>query len=122
MPKVVHFEIPADNPERAVQFYSSVFGWKIERWGGPVEYWLAMTGSESEPGINGAIMRRQRSFTSVVNSIQVPSVEDFARRVTGNGGKIIAPRQTIPGVGYIAYSQDPEGNSFGLFQPDSSAK
>lgn len=59
MPRVIHFEIGADNPERASKFYSQVFRCKIQNWGGPVDYWLANTGAAGEPGINGAIMYRR---------------------------------------------------------------
>ncbi|HPT75026.1 MAG TPA: VOC family protein, partial [Methanomassiliicoccaceae archaeon] len=55
MPRVIHFEIPAEDPERAVEFYKKVFGWKIDKWEGPIDYWLVMTGENDEPGINGAI-------------------------------------------------------------------
>ena len=55
MARVVHFEIPVDNPDRAVKFYTDVFGWKIEKWEGPIDYWLITTGEENEPGINGAL-------------------------------------------------------------------
>jgi len=57
MPRVIHFEIPADDPARAVKFYEAVFGWKIEKWNGPMDYWLAMTGEQEQPGIDGAITR-----------------------------------------------------------------
>jgi len=56
MSKVIHFEIHADDPQRAIRFYSSAFGWKIDRWGGPMDYWLVTAGAEGEPGINGAVM------------------------------------------------------------------
>jgi predicted enzyme related to lactoylglutathione lyase len=58
LPRVIHFEIPADNPERAVQFYQQVFGWKIQKWAGHADYWLATTGEDKEPGINGAIAEK----------------------------------------------------------------
>lgn len=58
MTRVIHFEIASDNPERAAKFYKEVFDWKIEKWEGPVDYWLVTTGKENEPGINGAIMER----------------------------------------------------------------
>ena len=58
MPRVIHFEIPADNPDRAVRFYSDVFGWQFNKWEGPVEYWLITTGADGQPGINGGMLRR----------------------------------------------------------------
>ncbi len=121
MPRVIHFELGADNPERAIKFYSKVFNWKIEKWAGPQGYWLITTGTDEQPGINGAIMRRQDPAATTINSIDVPSVDDFAARIVKNGGKIIAPKMPIPGVGYFAYCQDTEGNTFGIMQADKSA-
>ncbi len=122
MPRVVHFEIAAENPERAVKFYSEVFSWKIEKWAGPVDYRLITTGSDDEPGINGAIMKRENPQATVTNTIEVPSADDFLSRVVAKGGKVVAPKMPVPGVGYAAYFQDTEGNVFGLMQPDTSAE
>jgi predicted enzyme related to lactoylglutathione lyase len=122
MPKVIHFEINADQPKRAVKFYSEVFGWKIKNWGGPVDYWLASTGEEGEHGIDGAITKRTSPAASTVNTISVPSLDEFMSKVSMNGGKVITPRMTVPGVGYFAYCQDTEGNVFGIMEEDSSAK
>ncbi len=122
MYRVVHFEIAADDPARAVEFYSRVFGWKIEKWGGPVDYWLTATGKENEPGINGAIARRQDWMANVVDTIEVPSVDDSLIKITGADGKVIAPKMAVPGVGYVAYFQDTEGNVMGLIQSDPSAQ
>lgn len=122
MPRVIHFEINADQPERAVKFYSEVFGWNIQNWGGPVDYWLATTGEQGQPGIDGAITKRMDPTATTVNTISVPSLEDFMAKVTEKGGKVITPRMAIPGVGYFAYCKDTEGNTFGIMQEDSSAK
>ncbi len=62
MPRVVHFEIYADNPERAIRFYETVFGWQVHKWEGPMDYWLICTGKDEE-GINGAIMQRDKPLT-----------------------------------------------------------
>ena len=121
MPRVVHFEIPADDPERAVKFYEEVFGWKIDRWEGPVDYWLISTGEEGEPGIDGAIMPREEQKTTV-NTIDVPSYEEFAKKVEEAGGKVVTPKMAIPSVGYHSYCIDSEGNVFGIMQSDPEAK
>ncbi len=122
MTRVVHFEIPADNPDRAVKFYSKVFDWQIEKWAGPQDYWMVNTGPDSLPGINGAIMRRQEPVGTVVNTVDVPSVDDYVKKVVAAGGKVIMPKTAIPGVGYMAYCTDTEGNKFGLYQTDLGAK
>jgi len=120
MLRVVHFEIPADNPQRAGEFYQGVFGWKIQKWEGPQPYWLCDTGTG--PGINGGIMQRSPQFQTVVNTIDVPSVDEYTKKIAGAGGKVVAPKMAIPKVGYLAYCLDTEGNIFGIMQSDSSAK
>jgi predicted enzyme related to lactoylglutathione lyase len=121
MGRVIHFEINADNPERAVKFYEGVFGWKISTWGGPVDYWLVSTGERNKPGVDGAIMKRMDKETTVI-FVDVPSVDEFLKKVVKVGGKAITEKTPIPGTGYSAYCRDTEGNVFGLFQEDSSAK
>jgi predicted enzyme related to lactoylglutathione lyase len=120
MPRVVHFEIAADDPQRAAAFYSEVFGWRIQKWDGPVEYWLVQTG-ESGPGIDGGLMRRAGAPGPVVNTVDVDDVEDAIARITRVGGKVLSPKQAIPGIGWFAYCQDTEGNPFGIMQSDPSA-
>jgi len=121
MSRVVHFEIPAENPDRAAAFYKKAFGWKIEKWDGPMEYWMVNTGAEGTPGINGGLMRKG-NVTTTTNTIGVASVEQALAAVAGAGGKQIMPKTPIPGVGYFAYCQDTEGNLFGVMQPDTNAK
>jgi predicted enzyme related to lactoylglutathione lyase len=111
----------ADQPERAVKFYADVFGWKAQKWDSPEDYWLITTGDDDQPGINGGLMKRPDPSASTVNSIDVPSVDDFATKIAKNGGKAVVPKMAIPGVGYLAYCQDTEGNTFGIFQTDESA-
>ncbi len=121
MPRVVHFEIPADNPDRAIRFYSEIFGWKFQKWEGPMEYWLVQTGEEQK-GIDGGLMRRRIPGASTVNTVEVTSVDDSIRNIESKGGTTVVPKMPIPGVGYLAYCNDPEGNMFGIMQPDPAAK
>ena len=121
MTRVVHFEVMAEDPARAIKFYKNVFGWEIVKWAeGAQDYWLVTTGSNEEPGINGGIAKSQGQ-PMTVNTIDVPSVDDFSAKVVQNGGKIVVPKMAIPGVGYLVYCQDTEGVMFGLMQADSSA-
>ena len=121
MSRVVHFEITADDPERAVQFYTEVFGWQLHKWDGPQDYWLATTGAKDAPGIDGAIMRRDPSMPEVVNTLDVSSVDDAVAKISAHGGSVVAPKMAIPGIGYFAYCKDTEGNTFGVMQSDPSA-
>lgn len=122
MPRVIHFEISADDPERAHKFYSEVFGWKFNKWEGPMPYWLVETGPSDQPGINGGLFVRRGPMTGHVNSIDVPSVDDFVERIKSHGGKCVLEKMAIPGVGWLAYCEDTEGSIFGLHQSDPSAK
>jgi len=121
MARVIHFEIPVNDPDRAIKFYTNVFGWKIEKWPGPMDYWLVNSGDEKKPGINGGIMKRGNVQTTT-NTLGVDSVDDSVKAVTKAGGKLVMPKTPIPGVGYFAYCEDPEGNLFGVMQADAGAK
>jgi len=121
MPRVVHFEIGAEEPERAVKFYQDVFDWRVDKWEGPADYWLVMTGKDEEPGIDGAIMDRNPA-QSVINTVDVPSVDDFTKKVTDAGGKIVQPKIAVPDIGWFAYCADTEGNVFGIMEEDGSAR
>ncbi|PPD58327.1 VOC family protein [Dehalogenimonas etheniformans] len=122
MNRVIHFEIPAIKADRAVKFYETVFGWKIEKWAGPMDYWNITTGADKEPGINGAIMSVDGAIKQVVNTIGVKNLDEAAKKVLAAGGKRVSPDQTVPGIGYFAYFTDTEGNPFGLMQNDPKAK
>jgi predicted enzyme related to lactoylglutathione lyase len=121
MSRVVHFEIPADDPQRAIDFYEKVFGWRIEKWDGPMEYWLIMTGPEDQPGIDGGLAARQDPDTGVENTIDVADLDQALDKVKSQGGEILRPKQIVPGVGHMAYIKDTEGNVFGLMESDPDA-
>jgi len=120
MPRPVHFEIPADDPERAAAFYRDLFGWQITKWEGPMDYWLVTTG-EGGPGIDGGLMKRPEPGYPVANTIDVPSVDEYVKKVEAKGGKITMPKMAVTGIGWMAYCTDPEGNLFGIMEMDPSA-
>jgi len=122
MPKINHFEINADNPLRAKNFYENVFNWKIEKWEGPLEYWLIMAGDEEEPGINGGLQKRENKEDKISNYISVKSVDDTIKKIENHGGKIIKPKSSIPGVGYYAIFKDTEGNRLDLMEENENVK
>jgi predicted enzyme related to lactoylglutathione lyase len=101
MAKPIHFDLSADQPDRAVTFYRKVFDWKIEKWEGPEDYWLINTGNKAEPGITGGIAGRIKPEDSTALVFNVDSVDHFAKRVEKSGGKIREPKRAIPGVGYL---------------------
>ena len=122
MARVVHFELPAENPDRAISFYKAALGWSITKWEGPMDYWLIKTGPEDQPGIDGGIARRSEGDSGAVNSIDVPSVDDYVAKIEGVGGNVVAPKMSVPGVGYMAYCKDPDGNVFCIMEEDTSVK
>lgn len=121
MNRVTHFEIPADEPEKALKFYGDVFGWNFQQFADN-PYWIASTGSNEEPGINGAIMKKRDPAQPVVNSIEVKSVDEICATIQANGGTIVVPKMAIPGLGWVAYFKDLDQNIFGVFENDETAK
>lgn len=122
MSRVIHFELTAEDPARAIAFYEKVFGWQLNKWDGPVEYWLISTGPEDEAGIDGGLSRRAETQGSgTVNTVGVASVDTAAVLVKANGGEIIQPKRAVPGVGWMVYCRDSEGNAFGMMEDDPTA-
>jgi predicted enzyme related to lactoylglutathione lyase len=126
---VVHFEIPATDPEKLSQFYTSLFGWKIEKM--PMEgmdYYVTSTvdtdeqGMPKEPGaINGGIAPRMSPDQRPANYVNVESVDEYAGKAKGLGATLLMDKMPVPGMGWFALMMDPEGNTFGLWQTDASA-
>lgn len=127
MPRVIHFEIHATDPDRAISFYRNVFGWHFSRWEEGPEYWLIQTGAPGEPGIDGGLVRRLGAIdgkvvTAFVCTVGVPSVDDYLERITRSGGELARPKAAVPGVGWLAYGKDTEGNLFGIMEDDPGAR
>ena len=123
MPTIIHFDISADDIERAKRFYTGLFNWKIERFEGPLEYYLIQTDTpEGKKGITGGIAKREKAYQKITNFIQVPSIDEYIEKVETLGGQIVEPKTAIPTVGYIAGCKDTEDNVFGLIEVDKDAK
>jgi predicted enzyme related to lactoylglutathione lyase len=127
MPRPVHFEVHAADPERAKAFYEGLFGWEITRWGEQA-YWLIKTGEG--PGIDGGIFPRMGpapepgAMTPVVAwvcTIDVPDVDAFVAKALSLGGDVAVPKMAVHGVGWLAYCKDSEGNIFGMMTADPTA-
>ncbi len=125
MRKVVHFEIPADDVERAKKFYGSSFGWELETMPmGDGEYTSVKTTAVDEqtqmptdPGaINGGMFQRDERLTSPVITIDVDGIDDALKQIEDAGGSTVQPRTAIPGMGAFAYFKDSEGNVLGLWE------
>jgi hypothetical protein len=129
MLRPIHFEIQADDPVRAIKFYQSLFGWTFTKWDGPMPYWLVTTGSDGTPGINGGLHPRvgaraleEQAVIAFVCTVDVSSVDIFAAKAEQAGGRIVMPKTAIPGVGWLSYAKDTEGNIFGMIENDPKAK
>jgi predicted enzyme related to lactoylglutathione lyase len=120
--RIVHFELNVKDIEKTKQFYESVFGWKIEKWEGPLDYWLIMTGDESQPGIDGGLGFEEEGLPNVVNTIDIKNIDSVIEKIEKNGGEIIRPKHAIPGVGWMAYFKDVEGIITGIMEEDPNAK
>ena len=123
MGRPVHFDISADDPERAAGFYRTVFGWQVDKWEGPVDYWLITTGPEGTPGIDGGMGRRPAAEgPSTVITIDVADLDAALRAILAAGGSVVHGKHAVPGVGWLAYCADTEGNVFGAMQNDPGAR
>jgi hypothetical protein len=116
MPRPIHFDLRATDPARAIAFYKAAFGWTVEKWDGPYEYYLIMTGAPREPGINGGLAPSKDDGVDTNLTLGVASLEEAMASVTAAGGRIVGDVQTISGVGRMATCKDTEGNSFGLME------
>ena len=126
MQRVVHFEIPADNIDRAKKFYGEIFGWQLQDW--PLQDGSVYTGARTvevdektfiprEPGaINGGIVKRDKFVKTPQVTINVPSIDQYIEKVKKAGGDLIKAKQEIEGAGYYAYVSDSEGNLLGLWE------
>jgi hypothetical protein len=106
-----------------------VFGWKADKWEGPEDYWLLTTGPNDKPGINGGLMMRKgqapqenQAVNAFVCTVGVDNLEKYMESASKNGATMVVPKMPIPGVGWLSYFKDTEGNIFGIYQDDPNAK
>ena len=128
MSRVIHFEIHATQPEALIAFYQSLFGWTFTKWEGPMPYWLIKTGEAGTPGIDGGLLPRQgpmaadgQPVNSFVCSVDVANLDATLAKLPAGGGVECVPKMAIPGIGWLAYAKDPDGNIFGMMQVDAKA-
>jgi predicted enzyme related to lactoylglutathione lyase len=113
---IVHFEIPADNVQRAKKFYERALGWKIsDPW--KMNYFLVETKEKGQEGINGGLMQRKMPGQTFMNYLAVDSIDASCKKVEQAGGVVVLPKQEIaPGMGWIAAFKDTEGNIMGFHE------
>jgi predicted enzyme related to lactoylglutathione lyase len=127
MARPMHFEIQASNPQALIDFYSSLFGWGFNKWDGG-EYWMIQTGSDNEPGINGGLLPRRgpaaadmAPVNAFVITVDVDDLDGLVAKSEQGGAQVAVPKMAVPGIGWLAYVKDPDGNIFGMMQADTSA-
>jgi predicted enzyme related to lactoylglutathione lyase len=130
MGRPIHFEIHADDVERARTFYGGVFGWTFDDWSEFVgtPYFGVTTGEEGTPGINGAVMQRAGGAAGpgapVNGAVLTVGCEDYDalhEQILAAGGEVALPKQALTGMAWQGYYLDTEGNVFGIHQPDPDA-
>ena len=130
MPTIVHFEIPADDIDRAKKFYNDLFGWKIEKWpgssssgNGNIEYWMVTTTDDKgNNALTGGMMKRQMPQQQITNYINVTSIDEYSSKLEKAGGRIVHPKTAVPSMGYFAVCLDTENNSFAIWETSENAK
>jgi predicted enzyme related to lactoylglutathione lyase len=129
MARAVHFEIHASNPPALIEFYTKLFGWSFNKWEDG-EYWLIHTGPDEQPGINGGLLPRRgpppegmAPINAFVITVDVDNLDAMLAKAEagGAGGLVCVPKMAVPGIGWLAYVKDPDGNMFGMMQADTSA-
>ncbi|MDN7024568.1 VOC family protein [Methanoculleus sp. FWC-SCC1] len=122
MPTIVHFDLPADDVERARTFYGELFDWKFEKCPGPMEYYLIETAAlDGTGGVGGGMGERGEPGQQIVNYFGVSSLEECLGKIDTPGGKVILPKTAVPHLGYLAVCEDTEGNRFGIWEEDPAA-
>jgi uncharacterized protein len=121
MNRIVHFEFASSEPEKTASFYREVFGWTVQKWEGPIDYYLVGTGDDGTPGIDGGLMQTDDTFKGTVNTIDVADIDATLAKILACGGEVVLPKQAIPGVGYQAYFKDSTGILVGIHQADPKA-
>jgi predicted enzyme related to lactoylglutathione lyase len=118
---LVHFEFPADDPESLASFYADLFGWKVEKTPGPMDYWMLETGPQGEV-VNGGMMRRQSPEQMPLMYFQVESVDEYTAKIASLGGQVVMEKHAVPGMGYFAVAADPQRNAFAIWEENREAR
>jgi predicted enzyme related to lactoylglutathione lyase len=127
MPRVIHFEVHASDPDALMAFYGELLDWRFVRQEA-MDYWLIETGPKDEPGIDGGLVRRPAgapgagtAINAFVCTVQVGWLDETLARATALGGGLALAKMAVPHVGWLAYISDPDGNILGPLQPDPTA-
>ncbi len=122
MPTIVHFDIPAEDTERAKKFYIDLFGWKFESIPDMQYNLFTTTNLDGTPGVGGGLGKRMDPAQRIMNYFGVPNIDTALNKVRSLGGNTITEKMAVPGMGFLVTCVDTEGNLFGLWEEDSKAK
>ncbi|MGV3526319.1 MAG: VOC family protein [Candidatus Sericytochromatia bacterium] len=130
MSRISRFEIHADRPQGLVDYYSALLGWRFTKLPMPnLDYWLIETGTPDDPGLSGGLLARpvtEPVSTQAVNAfictMDVDDIDAILEENEGLGGTVALPKMAVPGMGWVAYLKDPDGNLFGLMQAETAAE
>jgi predicted enzyme related to lactoylglutathione lyase len=122
MSTIVHFDVPAENIDRAKKFYTELLGWKFESWPGMEYYLITTTNLEGVPGVGGGMGKRMDPSQRMVNYFGVKSIDAAIQQVKNLGGRMLSDKMAVPTMGYLANCADTEGNTFGLWEENHEAR
>lgn len=129
--EMVHFDIPVDDVDKAIDFYGYVMGWKFDKYGSGgdgggtegMEYWLISPDPGNEDAVGGGIGKKQMPEQTLMNYYNAEGgLEAFNQRVKDKGGKVMIEKMAVPGYGWFSVGIDPEGNPFAGWVDDKDAK
>lgn len=122
MPTIVHFDVPAEDIERAKKFYSALLGWRFESYPEMQYNLITTTNLDGTPAVGGGMGKRMDPSQHIVNYFGVPSIDAAVKKVKSLGGTIVTEKMAVPQMGYLVNCMDTEGNAFGLWEENKKAQ
>ena len=122
MPTIVHFDVPAEDIERAKKFYSALLGWKFESFPEMQYNLITTTNLDGTAGVGGGMGKRMEPSQRMMNYFGVSSIDASIKQVKSLGGSIVSKKMAVPQMGYLVNCIDTEGNMFGLWEEDTKAR
>lgn len=122
MSAIVHFNIPADDVQRAKKFYSALLGWKFDAIPEMQYNLITTTNLDGTPGVGGGMGKRMEPSQRIMNFFGVPSLDAAIGQVNSLGGKVVSEKMAVPGMGFLVTCMDTEGNPIGLWEENNQAR
>jgi hypothetical protein len=122
MPTIVHFDVPAEDTERAKKFYTDLFGWRFDSFPEMQYNLITTTNLDGTPGVGGGLGKRMDPSQRMMNYFGVSSIDAGMKKVKSLGGRTLTEKMAVPGMGYLVNCMDTEGNLFGLWEENPKAK